>query len=53
MTKERGFACVALDNPKSDSNIGGAMRAAQVFGAHRWWHSAVAGLLVSATLPTP
>ena len=30
---QRGFACIALDNPKSAENIGGAMRAASVFGA--------------------
>ena len=30
---ERGYACIALDNPKSDPNVGGALRAAQVYGA--------------------
>lgn len=29
----RGFACIALDNPKCAANIGGAMRAAHVYGA--------------------
>lgn len=29
----RGFAAVALHSPKSDGNIGGAVRAAGVFGA--------------------
>lgn len=30
---ERGFACVALHNPKSGENVGGVMRACGVFGA--------------------
>ena len=29
----RGFACIALDNPKSEPNVGGAMRAAACYGA--------------------
>ena len=29
----RGFSCIALDNPKCAANIGGAMRAAHVYGA--------------------
>ena len=29
----RGFACIALDNPKNGENIGGAMRAVGVYGA--------------------
>ena len=29
----RGYFAVALDNPKSGENVGGAMRAGQVFGA--------------------
>ena len=29
----RGFAAIALDNPKSGENVGGAMRAAGVYGA--------------------
>lgn len=29
----RGFACIALDNPKYSANVGGALRAAQVYGA--------------------
>lgn len=29
----RGYAAIALDNPKHGSNVGGAMRAAQVYGA--------------------
>lgn len=29
----RGFACIALDNPKSPDNFGGVMRAAHVYGA--------------------
>lgn len=29
----RGFACIALDNPKDKNNVGGAMRAAFVYGA--------------------
>lgn len=29
----RGYACIALDNPKSGENVGGAMRAAMCFGA--------------------
>jgi len=31
--RARGFAAVALHSPKSDGNIGGAVRAAGVFGA--------------------
>ncbi len=31
--RPRGFAAVALDNPKCVSNVGGTMRAAQVYGA--------------------
>lgn len=30
---DRGFACVALDNPKRDQNVGGVMRAAFVYDA--------------------
>src|SRR4051812_33285921 len=30
----RGFACIALDNPKTPANIGGAMRAAHCYGAN-------------------
>ena len=30
---KRGFAIVALDNPKSAVNVGGAMRAVGIFGA--------------------
>lgn len=34
MTEEkRGFACVALDNPKDNKNVGSALRAAGCFGA--------------------
>lgn len=29
----RGFACIALDNPKDGNNVGGAMRACGVYGA--------------------
>ena len=29
----RGFAAIALDNPKSGENVGGVMRAAGVYGA--------------------
>lgn len=29
----RGFACVALDNPKSEVNVGGALRAVWVYRA--------------------
>lgn len=29
----RGFACIALDNPKTPANIGAAMRAAGCYGA--------------------
>ncbi len=29
----RGYAAIALDNPKNKANIGGALRAAGVFGA--------------------
>lgn len=29
----RGFACIALDNPKCPANIGGALRAAGCYGA--------------------
>lgn len=29
----RGFACIALDQPKFDSNVGGAIRAAGCYGA--------------------
>ena len=29
----RGFACVALDRPKFDGNVGGALRAANIYGA--------------------
>lgn len=29
----RGFSCIALDNPKSGENVGGAMRAAQIYQA--------------------
>ena len=29
----RGYAAVALDNPKDPENVGGTLRAAQVFGA--------------------
>lgn len=29
----RGFSCVALDNPKSEVNVGGALRACGVYGA--------------------
>ena len=29
----RGYAVIALDNPKSPANLGGAMRAAQCYGA--------------------
>ena len=32
-TRERGFAVVALDNPKTPANIGAAMRAAGCYGA--------------------
>jgi len=28
-----GYACIGLDNPKTDANIGGALRACGVFGA--------------------
>lgn len=31
--ERRGFACVGLDNPKTDANIGHALRACGVFGA--------------------
>lgn len=31
---QRGFACVALQEPKFDMNVGGALRAAQVYGAN-------------------
>lgn len=31
--KLRGYAAVALDNPKSGENVGGAMRAANCYGA--------------------
>ena len=33
MLIKRGYAVVALDNPKSIPNLGGAMRAAQCYGA--------------------
>lgn len=29
----RGFACIGLDNPKFDYNVGGVMRAATCYGA--------------------
>ena len=29
----RGFACIGLDNPKFEVNVGGAMRAADVYAA--------------------
>lgn len=29
----RGFSCIGLTNPKTDANIGGALRAAGVYGA--------------------
>lgn len=29
----RGFAAIALDSPKCDANVGGALRAAYVYGA--------------------
>ena len=29
----RGFSCIALDNPKFDANVGGALRAAGCYGA--------------------
>lgn len=29
----RGYACIALDNPKSAPNVGSALRAAHVYGA--------------------
>lgn len=29
----RGMACIALDNPKDSSNVGGCHRAAHIFGA--------------------
>jgi len=29
---KRGFSCIALDNPKSDVNVGSALRAAGVYG---------------------
>jgi len=29
----RGFACIALDDPKCQHNVGAVMRAAQVFSA--------------------
>ena len=29
----RGFACIALDNPKSGENVGGALRAVGCYGA--------------------
>jgi tRNA(Leu) C34 or U34 (ribose-2'-O)-methylase TrmL len=31
--KNNGFYCIALDNPKSGENVGGSMRAAQIYGA--------------------
>ena len=31
--RHKGFACIALDNPKSGENVGGAMRAASVYSA--------------------
>ena len=33
MKDTRGYACVALDNPKNAVNVGGSMRAANVYGA--------------------
>jgi len=30
---KRGYSCIALDNPNFDSNVGGALRAAQCYGA--------------------
>ena len=33
MTSHRGYAVVALDNPKAAENVGSAMRACSVFGA--------------------
>ena len=32
-TAQRGFACIALDNPKSGVNVGGTLRAIGVYGA--------------------
>jgi tRNA(Leu) C34 or U34 (ribose-2'-O)-methylase TrmL len=29
----RGYACIGLDNPKTNANVGSALRAAAVFGA--------------------
>lgn len=31
--RQRGFACVALHNPKNSVNVGGVLRAAGVYGA--------------------
>ncbi len=31
--KQRGYACIGLDNPKSPHNVGSAMRACGVYGA--------------------
>lgn len=30
---QRGYSVIALDNPKFDTNVGGAMRAAMAYGA--------------------
>ena len=29
---ERGFACIGLDNPKTNANVGGVLRATQCYG---------------------
>jgi tRNA(Leu) C34 or U34 (ribose-2'-O)-methylase TrmL len=42
----RGYACIGLDNPKSNVNVGSALRAAAVFGASM---VAVAGLRYKRT----
>ena len=34
MKTTRGYACIGLDNPKTNSNIGAALRAVGVFGAN-------------------
>ena len=34
MNLNRGFSCIALDNPKDKNNVGGAMRAAFVYEAN-------------------
>lgn len=48
MTKQRGFACIGLDNPKDACNVGSALRAAGVYQASlvavsgkRYRHSSV------------